>query len=171
MLHAENLMLEDLNSERWEKYVGAYGNIQGFLEKFVNDPDNKDMAENVYQSLNHQMTFYPANYLVIPYLVEMLEKKMASDDVKWVEYCLFNVGMTLASKNIVTRHEYSGFKPDKDVKKAYRKSLKKLKKLSNYFYKIYKGQLTHKSESLAARLCIKGIRLPVYLFVIYMAGA
>ena len=171
MLHTENLILEDLNSDRWEKYVGGYGNIQGFLEKFVNDPDNKNIAEDVYQSLNHQMGFYPANYLVIPYLVEMMEKKMASDDVEWVEYCLFNIGMALASKNVLTRHEYSRFEIDKDVKKAYRMSIKKLKKLSNYFFMTHKGKLTHKSESLAARLCIKGIRLPVYLFVIYIAGA
>ena len=98
-----DIKLEDLNSDQWEKHLGAYGNMSNVMSDFMKDPDDKELQESVYQGINHQMTFYSAVYLVMPYLVKLLEQKILSGDIEWAEYCLFNTGMTLASDNILTR--------------------------------------------------------------------
>ena len=110
------IKLEDLNSDQWEKHSGAYGNMSNLMSDFMKDPDDKELQESVYQSINHQMTFYSAVYLVMPYLVKLLEQKILSGDIEWAEYCLFNVGMTFASDNMLTRRGSRKLNVTKELK-------------------------------------------------------
>ena len=157
------IKLEDLNSNQWEKYLGAYGNMSNLMSDFMKDPDDKELQESVYQGINHQMTFYSAVYLV-----KLLEQKILSGDIEWAEYCLFNVGMTLASDNILARRGSRKSNVTKELKRNYRLCVKKLKKLARRFYKENKDKLKHKEESFMANLSFKGFRIFVYIFVTYI---
>ena len=162
------IKLEDLNSDQWEKHLGAYGNMSNLMSDFMKDPDDKELQESVYQGINHQMTFYSAVYLVMPYLVKLLEQKILSGDIEWVEYCLFNSGMTLASDNILARRGSRKVNVTKEITRNYRLCVKKLKKLASRFYKENKDKLKHKEESFMANLSFKGFRIFVYIIVTYI---
>ena len=162
------IKLEDLNSDQWEKHLGAYGNMSNVMSNFMKDPDDKELQESVYQGINHQMTFYSAVYLVMPYLVKLLEQKILSGDIEWAEYCLFNAGMTLASDNMLARRGSRKVNVTKELKRNYRLCVKKLKELARHFYKENKDKLKHNEESFMANLSFKGFRIFVYIFVTYI---
>jgi len=102
------LKLVPLDSELWEVYRGAYGNVAYDVKLLTGEEkefDDWDMAlverrqsrqgkeedmedtekiamENLMEQLCHQMSFYEATYLAMPYLVRILEKKQEEDDVE-----------------------------------------------------------------------------------------
>ena len=164
----DEIKLEKFDSKQWEKYYGAYGNMSELMTAFMENPDDKELQESVYQGINHQMTFYSAVYLVMPYLVNLLKRKLSSGDIEWVEYCLFNIGMTIASDNILTRKESRKGDATKELKRNYNLCLKELKKIAKQFYKENKNELKHKQESFMAKLAFKGFGLVVYIFVTYI---
>lgn len=157
-----------LDAEKWERYPGAFGNLSEAIEDFLNAPDDKDLAETVYEGINHQMSFYPAAYPAVPYLTHLLEQKIALGDIEWAEYCLFQLGMTLASDNFVTRRDIKQIDVEKEIQIHYQQCTKKLKTIAKQFYKAYKNQLKHQQESFMAHLAIKGFRLLVYEFVLHV---
>ncbi|MCH5272385.1 MAG: hypothetical protein J1E35_01805 [Lachnospiraceae bacterium] len=142
--------------------------MSGVTNAFMEHPEDKKLAESVYEGINHQMSFYSAIYLVMPYLVKLLEQKISSGDTEWAEYCLFNIGMTIASDNWITRRGYKKEKVPDDLKKNYKLCLKKVRKIAGYFYKENKSKLKHKEESSIAKLAFKGFRILVYEFVIHV---
>lgn len=160
-----DLILEPFDSERWTRYVGTFGNMSDAVRTLINDPDNKDNAENVYQGINHQMSFYPAAYIVIPYFAGLLEGKIKSGDVEWVEYCLFNIAMTIASDNRRGRIIEKGKEATKDIMKNYKCTVRGIKKTARQFYRKNRKKLTHKSESGAAKLVFHGFGALVYMVV------
>jgi len=162
---AKKITTEAIGAASWEKYHGAYGNMSDAVAALINNPDDKDIAEQVYQGINHQMSFYPAAYIVLPHLAELLDKKIAAGDVEWAEYCLFNIAMTIASDNIFARSKESKTKVQPAIRRNYKRCVKKLRRTAKRFYKANKGKLTHQSESKAAKLVFSGLGLPVYLFV------
>lgn len=158
----------DLAAKEWEQYPGAFGNMAEVMADFLHSPDDEDLAEAVYEGINHQMSFYPAAYLAVPYLTQLLEQKIAAGDVEWAEYCLFQLGMTLASDNIATKWDIKRIGVAKEVQTNYQQYVKKLKKIAKQFYRANKKQLKHKQESFMAKWAIKGFRLLVYEFVIHV---
>lgn len=87
-----------LNSELWDIYKGAYGNItedlKGLLIPEPDVPENEksfDVSgdsdymisfDNIWQQLGHQMSFYPALYLALPYLTKIYSYWRGKDDFK-----------------------------------------------------------------------------------------
>lgn len=158
----------DLTAKEWEQYPGAFGNMAQAMADFLANPDDEDLAETVYEGINHQMTFYPAAYLAVPYLTQVLEQKIAAGDVEWAEYCLFQLGMALASDNFSTKRDIKKIDVTKEMQANYQQSVKKLKKIAKQFYKANKRQLKHKEESFMAKWAFEGFRLLVYEFVIHV---
>ena len=80
------------DSELWEQYPGAYGNVCEEVKIVMGDVmdvpsqskirgldlENKDDYEiaydNLWQNLWHQMDFYEAMYIVMPYIAKLLEQ-------------------------------------------------------------------------------------------------
>jgi len=159
----KELKCEPIGSGLWEKHKGAFGNMSGEMEILLSDPDNEKNTEEVYQGINHQMSFYPAAYIVMPHLAELLDHQISEGKIEWAEYCLFNAAMTIASDNkrgrIINKEEEA----TPDVMKNYRLSVRRIKKIAKAFYRKYGKQLTHKSESSAAKLVFSGFGAIVYL--------
>ena len=93
-----DIKLTPYDSKLWDTYRGAYGNvceivqiIMGDLAPSPNplklrrlDPEDKDnyriVCDNLFENLTHQLSFYQATYLVMPYMVKLLEQKNAEND-------------------------------------------------------------------------------------------
>ncbi len=159
----KELKSEPIGSQLWEKYKGAFGNMSAEMETLLSDPDNEENTEDVYQGINHQMSFYPAAYIVLPHLAELLEQRIGESKIEWVEYCLFNVAMTIASDNKRGRVIGKGEEATADVLKNYKLSVRRIKKTAKVFYRKNRKQLTHKSESSAAKLVFGGFGAIVYM--------
>lgn len=82
-----NLNLLDFNSDLWELYRCSYGNIVENIKILYNTSSNNEdyqvAFENICQSLYHQLSFYNATYIAMPYLVKILEKKQLEFDYQW----------------------------------------------------------------------------------------
>ena len=65
------------------------------------DPEDKDnyriVFDNLFENLTHQLSFYEATYLVMPYMVKLLEKKKAENDFDWQLVIICEMGICLAT--------------------------------------------------------------------------
>lgn len=156
-----NIETVSLDSELWDIYKGAYGNVTGDLEGLLNpEPEvpereksfdisgNSDYMvafDNIYQQLGHQMSFYPALYLTLPYLTKIYSYWRGKDDFKMQILILVNTGMALSS-DIPYNHYDNEKEVPEDIMDNYQKSilffkeeaedilLHKLDKLKEYSY-------------------------------------
>lgn len=113
----EHLHPVPFNSPLWDEYYGAYGDVRedvAFLfcpgelvpqmnkiirldfEEKSNDRINFD---NLCENLSHQLSFYNATYLALPYLVLLLEKKRLEQDFRWQMQIIEQAGIILATDN------------------------------------------------------------------------
>lgn len=110
-----DIKLTPYDSELWDTYRGAYGNvceivqvIMGDLEPSPNplklrrlDPEDKDnyriVFDNLFENLTHQLSFYEATYLVMPYMVNLLEQKKAENNFDWQLVIICEMGICLAT--------------------------------------------------------------------------
>lgn len=101
------------DSELWTLYPGAYGNVCEIIKIVMGDiedipPQSKlrrlDLEEkddyqiaydNLWANLLHQMDFYEATYIVLPYIVKLLEKN--EDDFDMSFSIISQVGLCLAT--------------------------------------------------------------------------
>ncbi len=109
------MTLTPLDSPLWKKYHGAYGNVRQEVAIIAGAEKNAppverlrrlDLAEkndfqiafdNLCENLSHQMTFYEANYLALPYIVKLLSRKIAEGDFSWQVNIFSEVGCCLAA--------------------------------------------------------------------------
>ncbi len=107
--------LQDLNSPLWEVYRGAYGNVSEYLAILAGDQEkapqtfklrrleaasktNYELAfDNLCENLWHQMSFYHATWLALPYLAWMMAKRQQEEDIEWVFRCILAAGSCLAT--------------------------------------------------------------------------
>lgn len=111
----EKLKPVEFASKLWETYRGAYGDVRedvAFLfcpkdlipetEKIrrldVEDKDSYEITfDNLSENLTHQLSLYDASYLVMPYLVLLLELKRQEDDFQWQMKVIALAGDVLAT--------------------------------------------------------------------------
>ncbi len=104
------------SSPLWEKYRGAYGDVREdvaflFCPKelvpkmdkmirldFEEKEDDRINFDNLCENLSHQLSFYDATYLVLPYLVLFLEKKRREEDFRWQMLILLHAGVILSTE-------------------------------------------------------------------------
>lgn len=53
--------------------------------------------DNLCENLSHQLSFYKATYLAMPYLVLLLEKKRRAQDFDWQLLIIREAGMILST--------------------------------------------------------------------------
>ena len=125
-------VLHDFNSPLWESYRGAYGNIEDYLVILIGERDkapetfklrrlenvpktNYELAfDNLCENLWHQMSFYPATWLALPYLARLMEGWEREKDLEWVFRGIMAAGSFLAT-------DVYGDRPDEeDIYESYR---------------------------------------------------
>ncbi len=124
--------LHDFNSPLWEIYKGAYGNIEDYLVILMGERDrapetfklrrlenvlktNYELAfDNLCENLWHQMSFYPATWLALPYLARLMEGWEKEKDLEWMFQCIMAAGSILAT-------DVYGDRPgEEDIYESYR---------------------------------------------------
>lgn len=149
------LALVPYDSVLWETLSGAYGSVVHDVKLLMGDatelsdwdnalldrracrtgrqedPGNimEIALENLAECVAHQMSFYPATLLVVPYLVKLLEEKYRQGDFGGQLLLITNIGMIRA-----TEAENGGI-PDTDseVVDDYKLSILKLQELTKRF--------------------------------------
>ena len=131
-------VLKELDSEDWEIYRGAYGNVKEVVEELVQE-ETEEAFEDLCEGISHQMSYYPAINFVMPYLVEHLAKHLDSLELeKQVQY-LSRLGLCLATDIAPNRGHRP--EPEGSKKDPYFASCEKLKALAKYFLRQHAGEL------------------------------
>ena len=151
------LKLVPLDSYLWETFEGAYGNVVNDVklltgeEKELDDWDiallerrqsrqgreedasdiEKIALENLFESISHQMTFYPAIYLVMPYLVKLLEKRRAENDFDGQLSLMTDMGLLVAISNLDCDRDEDGI--DNEILENFNLSILKLQEITKRF--------------------------------------
>lgn len=134
----------EFDSDLWEVFRGAYGNIKEdlifLLEADRNIPekekafymrrepesDYRIAFDNICAQLLHQGSFYSALYLTMPYLVKQYEYWEEQDDFQWKVLYLTYIGLFL-STDIPYNHDIAYASMDeipKDILESYQNSIK-----------------------------------------------
>ncbi len=148
----ERLKPVEFTSELWGIYKGAYGDVRedvAFLfcpkemipdtEKIRRlDFEEKDSYEiifdNLSENLTHQLSLYDASYLVMPYLVLLLELKRQEHDFDWQMKII-----ALAGDLMATDIPYCGggseneSKMPEDIMESYHLSIALLREMTKEF--------------------------------------
>ena len=114
------LKLVDFDSNLWEEYRGAFGNVKQEIEllwrldpilaekerQWYVDMYKEPVSElrvafdNLCEQLSHQLSFYSALYLVMPYLVKIYERWEKEAGFFMQGMLLSNIGIFLATDNL-----------------------------------------------------------------------
>ena len=107
--------LQEFDSTLWETYRGAYGNVREYLVILTGEREdapetfklrrldntlktNYELAfDNLCENLWHQMSFYPATWLTVPYLARLMEGWEKEGDAEWMFQGILAVGNCLAT--------------------------------------------------------------------------
>ena len=116
-----NIETVDFNSDLWDKLHGAYGNvlddIKPLTAKVPEVPENEKSLyasfesdymiafDNICCTLSHQMSFYPASYIALPYLANAFNYWYEKDDFMMQVLFLLNAGI-IVSTDIGYNTEY-----------------------------------------------------------------
>lgn len=169
----KELKLVPLDSELWEAYRGAYGNVAYDVKLLTGEEkefDDWDMAlmerrqsrqgreedmedtekiamENLMEGLCHQMSFYGATYLAMPYLVQILEKKQEEDDVEgqiaFITDMGFLVGTDVPDETYrdIAESEVAG-----EIMENYHLSILKLQEITKNFLEKHLDEIKQKKD-------------------------
>lgn len=169
----KELKLVPLDSELWEVYQGAYGNVAYDIKLLTGEEkefDDWDMAlverrqcrqgkeedmedtekialENLMESLCHQMSFYEATYLAMPYLVQILEKKQKEDDVEGQIAFIGNMGFVIATDVPDTPYrDIAESEVDSEIMENYHLSILKLQEITKNFLEKHLEEIKQKND-------------------------
>lgn len=179
--------LVNLNSELWEIYGGAYGNVREEVAILMGGPiterqeklrrldleekgDYRIAFDNLCENLFHQMSFYKATYLALPYLVRLLERDSKDRDFGWKLTMISEMGICLAT-DIPGNHRESAI--DKNVLNSYEASLLTFQELTKQFLEHHEDEIRKldfykRSMLITAVLAIFGERETA--FILTMSG-
>lgn len=134
--------LQEFDSFLWDSYKGAYGNVKEYLIILMGERDeapktfklrrldktlktNYEMAfDNLCENLWHQMSFYPATWLAVPYLARLMEGWKKENDTEWLFQGILAVGSCLAT-------DVYGNKPgEDDVRESYENAILQIRDMT-----------------------------------------
>ena len=137
--------IQEFDSPLWDFYRGAYGNVSEYLEILTGERDeapetfklrrldnalktNYEMAfDNLCENLWHQMSFYSATWLAIPYLARLMEDWEKENDVEWLVQGIVAAGSCLATDVI-------GDRPGEDgVQQSYENAILQIRDMTLNF--------------------------------------
>lgn len=155
-----------LDSGLWEQYPGAYGSVSGEiaclmgesaapLEKLRRlDPEEKDQErlafDNLCEGLSHQMSFYPALYLALPYMVKLLGRK--AGDYDWQLEIFSEIGICLAT-DVDWENEGRAEVPA-DILESFREAAAILAERAERFLKEQRKKLRREDVFERRRFCL-----------------
>lgn len=155
-----------LDSELWDRYPGAYGSVSGEiaclmgesavpLEKLRRlDPEEKDQErlafDNLCEGLSHQMSFYPALYLALPYMVKLLGRK--AGDYDWQLEIFSEIGICLAT-DVAWENEGRTEVPA-DILESFREAAAVLAERAERFLKEQRKKLRREGVFERRRFCL-----------------
>ena len=128
------------------------------------DPEEKDdfriAFDNLFENLYHQMSFYYATYLVLPYLVTLLEKDSRFESFEWKMDMISEIGICLAT-DIPNNHRE--ILTDEEILSSYEASILKLQELTKQFLEQHEEEIKEldfnaRSMLITAILAIFGER-------------
>ncbi len=146
----ERLHPVEFASGLWEQYGGAYGDVRedvAFLfcpEELIPEiekirrldreekSDYEIIFDNLCENLTHQLSWYEAGYLAMPYLVLLLEKKRREQNYEWEKKIISAAGDILCTDSSCCRGEGQIQIPD-PVKESYYLSVELLTEMTKEF--------------------------------------
>ena len=158
--------LIEFDSELWEIFRGAYGNIKDDLKELMElDPilpeyelrwyadmsgeiesDLRIAFDNVCEQLWHQMSFYDALYLALPYLVKLYKKWQKSAGFQMQGMLLTNIGLLLATDVSYNHNANDTETVPEEILESYRQSVEIIREEGKKFWYSYKEQLKQIDE-------------------------
>ncbi|HIR57955.1 MAG TPA: hypothetical protein IAA54_09825 [Candidatus Gallacutalibacter pullicola] len=181
------MKLVPFDSDLWDIYTGAYGSVRTEVKilmghKKTAPPSGEKLRrlsaqekgdyqiafDNLCENLWHQTSFYNALYLVMPYMVTLLEQKESEHDFDWQLAIISAMGICLASAP--DWNEESRIEPG-DLLESYRLSVKKLKEKTKVFLSSHLDQISRlesrkRGEFLTALMAILGDREAAFLLTL-----
>ncbi len=151
-----DIKLTPYDSQLWDTYRGAYGNVCEMVQVIMGDlapspnplklrrldPEDKDnyrvVLDNLFENLTHQLSFYKATYLVMPYMVKLLEKKKTENDFDWQLVIICEMGICLATD---IPNNISFEIKNEEVKESYKASVALFKEQTKQFLNEHMEQL------------------------------
>lgn len=151
-----DIKLTPYDSKLWDTFRGAYGNVCKMVQVVMGDlepsptplklrrldPEDKDnyriVFDNLFENLTHQLSFYKATYLVLPYMVKLLEQRIAENDFDWQLAIISEMGICLATdipENVCFQLD------DKEIKESYEASVNLFKEQTKQFVNEHMEQL------------------------------
>lgn len=150
-------------SPLWGEYRGAYDDALEqvaflFCPKELVPDMNKiirlDIAEkddyrinfdNLCENLSHQLSFYNATYLALPYLVLLLEKKRQAQDFEWQLLIIRETGIIL-STDLPYEWKDRGEKLPREVLDSYQLSREILRDMTKEFLRQHLDRIKMESQ-------------------------
>ena len=131
------LSLASLDTELWKRYSSAYGDISPGISKLLDasleDGERREVLEEIFEAVSHQMSFYPALWLALPYLVQELDREKEFEEQVFL---IGEIGCCLATDFPANRELYPA--PEKEVEEAYAGAKEMLREMVQSFFR---GQL------------------------------
>lgn len=175
--------LQALDSPLWETYRGAYGNVSEYLGILAGERDaapetfkirrletapktNYELAfDNLCENLWHQMSFYPATWLAVPYLARLMESWERDQDLEWMFQGILAVGSCLATD------VYGDTPGETEVQESYRNASLEIRAMTIDFLACHmeyvQGKEVHWRQAFAVSVvAILGERKLAYLFAL-----
>ena len=159
------MQLLPFDSPLWEIHTGAYGNVcpeikllmgaapvtsQNKLRRldFEEKDDEQIAFDNLCESLSHQMSFYSAQYLALPYIVKLLEQKKAADNFQWQLNILSEAGVILAT-DLPETHETCNMEPAaEEITASHQAAILRLRELAQEFVLNNLEQLSRQDDHI-----------------------
>lgn len=175
-------MIQEFDSPLWESYRGAYGNVKEYLiilmgerekapetfklRRLDNTPkSNYEMAfDNLCENLWHQMSFYPATWLALPYLARLMEDWIKEKDTEWMFQGILAAGCCLAT-------DVYGDRPEDDhVQESYENAALQIREmtidfLARHLELVREKDIHWKREFAFAVTAILGEKRLAFMFI------
>ena len=105
LINETQITLTGLESELWESYMSSCGTVVNEVEairkEIAGEEQDAEAFENSFinlcETLWHQLSFYNASYLAVPYMMKLLDKKIKQQDFKWQLRLISEMGMIVAT--------------------------------------------------------------------------
>lgn len=155
---------EPLTSPAWDiVQMANQMDLRTSLPKAVNNRD-WETIDIIFQNISHQMTFYSASYVVLPYMVRLLEQVLAEKDIEHAQLLIFNLGICLMMDIPENHYEEADSLPLDN----YNAATKKLCGLTKQYYNTYIDDIQEMDEEqrsmlFVATLAILGERKTAYV--------
>lgn len=119
--------------------------------------ENRDweQIENIFECMTHQMSFYSATYVVLPYMVELLEQVMEEGDVEHAFTLIFHLGVCLATD--IPENQYE--KIDSPILEDYNAAAQKLAGLTKRYINTYIEEIHKMNQEMRSMLLVSAIAI------------